>query len=211
GAGNDTYVIAKGDGQDIITENRSGSDTDRILLGGGILPEHTSVHRHGQHLLITTDGDSQSIRVNNYFNSDAATNYAVDTIEFADGTQWDIETIKGKVIVPTESNDEIWGYGSDDTLSGLAGDDVIRAQSGNDSVDAGAGKDTVYGGDGQDALVGASGADRLYGENGDDQLVGDEGVDQLYGGSGNDSLDGGSGDDHLYGDSGNDQLAGGEG
>ncbi|MGI2030327.1 calcium-binding protein, partial [Endozoicomonas acroporae] len=212
GAGDDAYVIAKGDGHDRITESSSGNDTDKIQLGEGVTPESVVARRQNSDLLLLIS-DTQTVRVSNYFHRDAATNYAVDTIEFADGTQWDVETVKAKVLLATDGNDTLWGYASDDNLSGLKGNDVIHAGAGADNVDGGEGNDTVYGGDGQDILTGGEGVDRLYGQDNNDQLIGDGGSDQLYGGSGDDVLVGGSAGDMLQGGSGNDtyRIAKGDG
>ncbi|WP_422463575.1 calcium-binding protein [Endozoicomonas sp. ALB115] len=203
--GNDNYIFAQGDGHDTITEYSSGTDTDVIQLGESILPANTTLLRQTDDLLIKIDGDAQSIRVRNYFNNDATSGYAVDRIEFADGTIWDIDTVKAKVIVPTEGNDDVWGYNSsDDNLTGLAGNDVIRGLGGNDIINTGAGDDTAYGGDGNDTIDGAEGADRLYGNDGNDTISGSAGQDSLYGEDGDDTLTGGADNDFLYGGFGND-------
>ncbi|WP_422450650.1 calcium-binding protein [Endozoicomonas sp. ALB091] len=186
--GNDSYIFAQGDGHDTITEYSSGTDTDVIQLSESILPANTILLRQTDDLLIKIDGDAQSIRVRNYFNNDATSGYAVDRIEFADGTVWDIDTVKAKVIVPTEGNDDIWGYNSsDDNLSGLAGNDVIRGLGGNDIINTGVGDDTAYGGDGNDTIDAGAGADIVEGGAGNDLLTGGSDNDRLTGGQGYDT------------------------
>ncbi|WLQ16976.1 calcium-binding protein [Hahella aquimaris] len=171
GAGKDVYQIAKGDGHDTITEEYSETVVDRVVFGAGILAENTVLLRRGWDLLISIDDGAQTVRINNYFNKDASTGFALESIEFADGTLWDIDTVKAKVLIPTEGQDEIWGYdATNDNLTGLAGNDVIRGQKGNDVIDAG------------------DGADKLYGDEGDDVLTGGKGDDSLDGGAGSDTF-----------------------
>ncbi|WP_299587786.1 calcium-binding protein [uncultured Microbulbifer sp.] len=205
GEGSDIYEISAGDGQTTIRESYSTSDTDRLMLGSGLLPESAVLLRRGWDLLIQFEGSAQSIRVDDYFNVDATTGQAINTIEFKDGTVWDIDTVKDKVLIPTDGADEIWGYdASDDDLKGLAGNDTIRGQDGNDSIDAGEGNDKLYGGIGNDTLDGGDGADYIYGENGNDIINAGEGDDYVSAGNDDDSITGGTGNDTLYGGYGSD-------
>ncbi|MFC6921392.1 calcium-binding protein [Microbulbifer taiwanensis] len=197
GGGNDIYDIVSGDGHDTIWEVSNAEDNDRLRLGENILPENTVLLRRGWDLLIEIDTGEQSVRVSNYFRDDATSGQAVDAIEFSDGTVWDIDTVKQKVLVPTEGADEIWGYdATDDNLQGLGGSDQLRGQAGADVLDGGAGNDAIYGGDGNDQLIGGEGRDSLRGDAGDDLLSGGTGNDSLMGGAGNDVYDIASGDGH---------------
>ncbi|WP_422466858.1 calcium-binding protein [Endozoicomonas sp. ALC013] len=205
GSGNDTYVIAKGDGHDTITESSSGSGADRIQLGEGISPEGVIARRQSSDLLLLIN-ETQTVRINNYFHRDAATNYAVDKIEFADGTQWDVQTVKAKVLLGTDGNDKLLGYASNDRLEGREGDDSLHGRAGNDYLDGGNNDDRLYGDAGNDQLYGGEGDDYLDGGQNDDQLTGGTGNDRLHGGYGNDSLAGGKGDDNLSGGHGADDY-----
>ncbi|HDG1697698.1 TPA: hypothetical protein PFE29_004609, partial [Kluyvera ascorbata] len=107
--------------------------------------------------------------------------YQVEELVFANGTVWDVNTVKAMSL-----------HGTDDaqTITAYAEGSEIHAAGGNDS------------------LQGADNSDQLYGDAGDDTLVGGKGADILSGGTGNDTLKGGYGSDtYLFnaGD-GNDYL-----
>lgn len=187
GAGSDVYLFDLGDGQDTINNNDSSAGrVDAIQLGAGIAPADVTVRRSGNNLIITFASGSDQITVSNYFDSDAAGQYRLDEIRFADEMVWDVATVKALVQVPTEGADQIHGYATDDTLSGSGGNDSLYGYDGNDALDGGSGDDYIHGGEGNDTLVGGDG---------NDQLFGGEGNDTLNAGIGNDSLSGGDGSD----------------
>ncbi|HEX2099886.1 MAG TPA: calcium-binding protein, partial [Candidatus Synoicihabitans sp.] len=212
GRGSDTYVFSAGHGADIIDNaaEAAGSKTDRVVFDASIERSAVSVRRQGNDLWIHTSA-TDSVRLTNYFRNQAADGTAVERIEFADGTVWTIEDVKGLVLQATSGDDVIAGYDSDDTLSGLAGDDRLTGNAGNDILHGGDGNDVLDGGVGDDQLAGDAGTDVLRGGEGNDLLHGGAGNDQLDGGSGDDTLDGGEGDDRLEGGAGRDILRGGAG
>ena len=161
--------------------------------------------------MLSINASSDTLRVNNYFYNDATYGYQVEQIKFADGTIWDVNTVKTKVLTATSENDTLTGYASADTLSGLAGDDTVYAKAGNDTIDGGTGEDQLYGEDGDDIIRGGTQNDRLDGGNGNDNLQGQDGDDTLYGQDGNDTIDGGLGNDTLDGGAGNDTYLFGKG
>ncbi|MGI0117605.1 calcium-binding protein [Zooshikella sp. RANM57] len=221
GAGNDTYHFGRGDGQDRINNyDRGAGRVDVLQLGEGISADEVVVTRNGDDLYLKLKGCNDLVRVQNYFNGEGQGGYALNTIRFADGTEWDIPTVKQRVQVSTEGADKLYGYSTDDHLAGLGGNDTLYGGAGNDRLEGGAGSDQLRGQDGNDELIGGADNDKLYGDNGDDQLDGGagndslnggKGQDQLVGGDGNDSLDGSHGDDVLMGGAGNDYLTGGAG
>ena len=184
---------------------------DLIQLGAGLLTTNVVLKREGDTLVLSVNGSTDTLRVNSYFYNDATYGYQVEQIKFADGTIWDVNAVKTKVLMATSENDTLYGYASDDTLSGLAGDDTVYAKAGNDTLDGGAGEDQLYGEDGDDLIRGGTQNDRLDGGNGADNLQGQDGDDTLYGQAGNDTLDGGIGNDTLDGGAGNDTYQFGKG
>ena len=212
GTGNDTYLFGKGSGKDIISAyDGTTGKLDVIQLGNGVLTSDVTLKRDGDALVLTINGTSDSLRVNSFFANDATYGYQVEQIKFADGTTWDINTLKTKVLTATSENDTLYGYATADTFSALTGDDTVYAKAGNDTLDGGAGEDQLYGEDGDDLLKGGTQNDRLDGGNGNDTLQGQEGYDTLYGQSGNDTLDGGADNDYLSGGAGNDTYLFGKG
>jgi len=189
--GNDVYHFAIGDGHDRIRNDegrfvRGNAFVDTILFGAGIATADVSLARNNSDLVITLANGNDSITVENYFYRAALDSWAVDFIEFEDGTTWDVDFVK------------------DSVLQGTAGDDVRYAFHTGSAIDGLAGNDTLNGGGGADTLIGSEGNDTLNGYSGNDILDGGEGDDTLIGGYGDDTLIAGAGSDHLSGGAGND-------
>ncbi|MEC1944908.1 calcium-binding protein, partial [Schinkia azotoformans] len=184
-SGNDVYLFGRGYGEDTINDyDSTAGNMDVIRMGEGVLPTDIVAKRKGDHLELSIIGTPDKLTVQNYFYRDY---YQVEKIEFADGTVWDVASIKAAVTEATEENDEIRGYDeTNDKLYGLGGNDTLYGVNGDDHLDGGAGDDKLYGGNGADILLGGTGNDTLYGENGDDILDGGQGNDYLSGGYGND-------------------------
>ena len=128
GSGADVYLFAKGSGQDTISNYDSdavGTNPDTILLGAGIATTGVSLSRQSDDLIISLNGSDDSLRVQSYFNSDGASSYVVENLKFADGTLWDVATIKAKVLTATLGNDTLYGYASNDTINGSDGNDLL--------------------------------------------------------------------------------------
>ncbi len=98
------------------------------------------------HLTIGSTGEV--ITVSDYFRDDGASAYTLNAIEFADGTSWDVDTVKAKVLQGTDGNDNMTGFATDDVMNGGDGNDTIRGQNGDDTLNGGDGRDALYGGDG---------------------------------------------------------------
>ncbi|MGD7376813.1 calcium-binding protein, partial [Ralstonia pseudosolanacearum] len=192
-------------GQDsIYNYDTSTGRSDVIAFGDGIAASDIVATRSGDDLILSLHNSSDKITVQSYFYSDASGPYRIDQVRFADGTSWDVATVKALVQAPTSGADNLYGYASDDALNGLDGNDTIRGYGGNDTLRGDAGADNLFGGDGNDVLDGGADNDYLYGEAGDDSLQGGAGTDTLYGGNGNDTLEGGAGNDYLSGENGSD-------
>lgn len=152
GDGNDTYLYRKGDGNDtLVNLDNTPNSTDKLKFEDINANEVTAV-RQDSHLVLTI-ADGSVITVANYFANDGESGYAVDNIEFADGTSWNIDTVKYLVQQGTAGNDVLYGYGIDDTLQGLAGNDTLYGNGGNDTLIGGQGNDRLVGGGGNDTYV----------------------------------------------------------
>ncbi|MBB3221963.1 beta strand repeat-containing protein [Pseudoduganella umbonata] len=213
-AGADVYLFGKGSGQDTVYNYDSdavGANADKVLLGAGIATTGITLLRSYNDLVLKINGTDDQLTVQGYFSSDATTASVVETIQFADGTIWNVATVKSKVLAATASNDTITGYASADSLSGLDGNDTVQGNGGNDTMAGGTGADTLYGDDGNDSVNGDAGNDRGHGGAGDDSLAGGTGDDELYGDAGADRFDGGAGKDYLSGGAGADVYLFGKG
>ena len=148
--GNDTYLFGRGSGQDtVIDRDASAGNADTILMGTGVLPEDVIVRRNGEDLVLSIEGESDTLTVGNWF-YDEAGQWQVERIQFADGTVWDVAEIKQRLLQGTPDDDTLIGYSTSDDIYGLEG------------------HDRLYGRGGDDTIEGASGNDQLYGEAGDD-------------------------------------------
>jgi len=184
-----TYRYNKGDGNDIISDHSSRSDSsiyliDKLILGEGISRENLIITRNFNNDLILkfefVDKDNNGqILIKNFLNG-----YGIEKIVFHDGSIIDSNEMFNQALIYQGRDlsgevEEILGTKYADTIYGNKGDDKIFAGTGNDYV---------YGG---------SGEDEIYGETGDDVLNGDSGNDKLDGGYGKDTLNGGEGNDIL--------------
>ena len=205
GLGNDTYLFSRGSGQDtIVDQDTSVGNLDTIQLGEGIAPTDIKLERIGNGFKLTIPDTGDSVAVTSWLQGDTP-RYGVEAIRFADGTTWDVDTIKQQLLQGTAGDDTIVGYSSSDTIQGLEGADTLYGRAGDDTLDGGAGNDTVYGEAGNDTLRGGEGDDTLLGGAGDDILDGGPGDDILTGGASTDSQvylnhDNANGDDtYLFG------------
>ena len=221
GRGDDTYIFGLGYGQDIIDDKHrtytydsygSGGNMDTLSFLSGIAPEDVIVHRRNSYdleLRITNTNDKVTIL--NYFSSGSATGVgSIEKVTFANGTIWDLNTLRQKARVitePTHLNNApnvLTGYsGQDDIVHGTTSNDIIKTHSGDDTVHGYEGNDFIVGGLGRDALFGGAGDDSLYGDNSDSTMSSYYDTncnDILDGGTGNDVLAGGRGDDtYIFG------------
>ncbi len=193
GYGNDTYLFGRGSGQDAVEDHDwQTPNSDRIVVAPDVAPAEVTVTRDGGDLVLRIQGTGDEARLRGWFDEGFGADYQVQRIEFsADGTVWDVATLKEVVLQGTPGADLLLGYGGAETIDGREGDDLIYGRAGNDTLAGGAGADRLYGEAGDDALSGGDGEDRLEGG---------EGNDTLAGGAGNDVMDGGLGDDtYLFG------------
>jgi len=80
---NDTYLFAIGDGQDTIKDYR-GDDT--IRFGKIINKYNLDFTKDGDDLIVSINGTSDKITIDNWFISDPEYDFKIETFEFADGT-----------------------------------------------------------------------------------------------------------------------------
>ena len=179
GLGNDTYLFGLGDGQDNIYNNYSVGlgviEADQIQLGAGLTAANVHLRRedYGNYnwLIIEIANTTDKLTISNYFDSDATTNSAVQSIRFADGTAWSVADVKAKLLTPTAGDDRITGYATNDNLSGADGNDYLVGGDGNDTLDGGTGRDLLNADAGNDTLIGGAERDHLVGGYGDDTYL----------------------------------------
>jgi Ca2+-binding RTX toxin-like protein len=142
GNGSDTYIYARGDGHDTITENASDGflAVDQLVFQD-INPADVSLVRNGDDvtLLISESspgaGDGGSVLLKNELA--IFEDQGVEQIVFADGTVWTQAAIRTMVI----------------SAAGTSGDDIINGTNASDIIVGGLGNDTLNGGDGGDTYI----------------------------------------------------------
>ena len=183
--GDDIYLFTAGDGNTTINNfDNSRTSQDILRFMAGIRPVDVLIKRTNNDLKLTLQSTGKVITVQSYFSS---LNYELYAIEFSDGTSWDGDFVRAQALIPSDSNDTLYGYASDDTINGLDGHDSIYGEAGNDVLTGGNGDDRLQGGDGNDLLLGGMGNDSLKGQNGNDTLDGGGNANYLFGGNGNDT------------------------
>ncbi|MFZ5731433.1 MAG: hypothetical protein ACOY4O_01770, partial [Pseudomonadota bacterium] len=152
GFGNDIYVYARGDGNDVVTEAANEGINDTLLLVGINRADVSFVRTGANEVKIVIapsvpgGSDGGSIIIKNA--GDEFFDQGLEKLVFADGTVMSRADLRAAVIAAamTSGNDTIDGFDSDDTLNGGIGDDVLR----------GGGRDDTYiyaRGDGNDTIV----------------------------------------------------------
>ena len=108
------------------------------------------------------NGADEVITVYFYFYRDGAGGYALNAIEFADGTSWDVARIKTLVQAgtasanaPSQSHSHSQSHKS---LNGLGGIDMLYSYVGNDPLHGGAGIHSLYEGRGNSTRRGVAAA-----------------------------------------------------
>ena len=166
--GDDIYRIARGDGQDIISDfasfftGRGGVDV--VEFAADIRPSEIIFTKanSGQDYIINFENSDQRITLS--FAATDNANYWIEQLRFADGTIWDRTTFEGRVIAANDDGNVITGTAVADNLRGLGGNDVINGLDGNDTLKGDLGNDTLYGGAGADIIFGGSGDDQIFGD-----------------------------------------------
>ncbi len=204
---NDIYIYNKGDGFDTI--NDFGGN-DKILFGSGIAKKDLFFSKTGNDLLLnfvksdgsllSSDGISNDgILIKDHF---ANNNNKIETIQFADGSSYNISNII--------NNGDYFTLMASTTVSCSSGggDNIVYGNTLDNTIDGGKGSDILYGNDGNDTLLGGAGDDTLYGGNGNDSLAGGTGNDTLYGGAGDDhyNFNKGDGQDTIIDNSGTNKI-----
>ncbi|WP_280522356.1 calcium-binding protein, partial [Snodgrassella alvi] len=184
GEGNDTYVFAKGHGQDKIYDIK-GTDTIQFT---DVNSDEVKFRKDNYDLIIYGYNEGDSIRVTDFFYSDT---YAIENFVFKDKS-FTLDDLRKEGMV----------------LYGTTGNDTITLKNGRAIIYGGDGNDTITTGNSNDVLNGGDGDDSLYAYGGDDLLDGGAGNDYLVGGEGNDTyvFAKGHGQDKIYDIKGTDTI-----
>jgi len=195
GAGNDSYVFARGYGQDTVYDfDATPGNLDTILLEG-LNQEDVTIRRDAASFYIEVNGTSDRLRVADWGLGAA---YRIERVEFADGSVLMGAALQDTPYLGTSGNDSLTGTGDNEVMRGLAGNDLLSGMAGDDLLDGGDGNDTLKGDVGNDVLIGGDGSDTLYAGDGNDLLDGGAGSDRMYGYGGDDVFWVDDGSDKVY-------------
>ena len=158
GEGSDRYRFGRGEGHDTIAEGTwTTGETDRIELKPGISPADARLQRirtvsewtASDDLMLTIRDTGETLTVKNHFNY--SQRHAVEAIVFADGTVWNADAIRARLLLGEAEDETLQGFaGRDNVISGGAGNGRLLGMAGNDSLDGGIGNDSLEGGQGSD-------------------------------------------------------------
>ena len=108
GAGNDTYLFGRGDGQDrIFDDDATAGNLDKLIFKTGVAVADVQALRDGDTLVLKINGTTDQVRIDSYFTNDGVNSRQIEEISFADAanTVWRLADIKAIVTnrAPTAS------------------------------------------------------------------------------------------------------------
>ncbi len=129
GIGNDTYVWARGDGDDTITEDKGNGTGDRIVFSG-VASADVRLERHGNDLTIVIAessagaGDGGSILVKNTLMDNGG--QGVEAFVFADGISWSRTDVLARAVnfVPITTGNDVYAWAHGDASEVIGGGGV---------------------------------------------------------------------------------------
>jgi Ca2+-binding RTX toxin-like protein len=156
-AGNDTFLWAKGDGNDTIYDYSADKNEIDTLHLTNVFQSEVTLIRAASDLRIGIVG-GEFITITNRFHSNLV-GYGIEQIKFADGSIWSFNDILAKTITQGTAGADLESYSYFD--------DVIYGYDGNDSPDGSFGNDRIIGGKGDDSITDASGNETYVWSKGD--------------------------------------------
>ena len=140
--GNDTYLFGKGDGADVIksyydARDYLGNDLGKfntITFKAGVLPSEVDAYRSGDNLVLSIIGTTDSIMVEDFFNSQnhLNVNNPIQQVIFSNGTVWNLEVLDDMAFTGNAANEIFKGTSVNDTFNGMGGNDTFTSNGGND-------------------------------------------------------------------------------
>jgi|GEM_PF-2436836 len=140
--GNDTYLFARGYGEDTIFDAGGG---DRLVLEG-IASGDVTFSRTALDLIITVNDTGERVILENQYVRAAQQGYAVEFLEFSDRTLAFTDLNPEDLdLVGTSASETITGSNFAEVLDGRAGDDTLIGGDGGDryKFDVGYGQDII--------------------------------------------------------------------
>ena len=163
GAGKDTFVYAKGDGRDVITNYGEG---DFIELGEDVSFKDVSLK--GKNAVVKFKGGSLTVK--GIADKEITFEQGGKEMSFRGGVF--VEDDSAKVFKSFKGEIDLEDYGVTNVDASATSKKVtMQGSDADDSLTGGKGKDTLYGGAGNDELWGGKGNDKLFGGDGNDNFI----------------------------------------
>ena len=154
--GADTYIFAKGHGQDVISEyDTYQSGKQDTLRFTDVNYNDVRFRRENDDLILFGYHGNDRITIRNFYYDDY---YQIENFQFADRTLSlaELKTI-GIPLMGTDGDDEIQDWDSNAVIHGGDGNDRIYAHDGDDTLIGGKGNDVLDGSYGADTYIFAKG------------------------------------------------------
>ena len=154
--GADTYIFAKGHGQDVISEyDTYQSGKQDTLRFTDVNYTDVRFRRENDDLILFGYHGNDRITIRNFYYDDY---YQIENFQFADRTLSlaELKTI-GIPLMGTDGDDEIQDWDSNAVIHGGDGNDRIYAHDGDDTLIGGKGNDVLDGSYGADTYIFAKG------------------------------------------------------
>jgi Ca2+-binding RTX toxin-like protein len=151
--GSDTYVWAKGDGNDTINDwGQSLLETDTLELTN-VTSTEVALTAVGTDLRVTIVPTGEAILIDERFQN-VGYGYGIERIVFSDGVIWNLEDILQRARLNGDAAaNTLTGSVYQDNFYGLEGNDTLNGSDGNDLLVGGLGNDGLNGGNGGDTYV----------------------------------------------------------
>lgn len=162
--GTDTYVFARGYGQDRIGWDYAQGGSAGTLKITGVEPSEIVLKRvvdfrgETNGLEVSIAGTGDKITVSRFFDSGAT---PIKQLVFASGESWDA-TLIGQIVQGTGRVAGITGTSGSDSLKGTSGAERLYGLAGADTLNGGAGADSMGGGAGDDLYGVDHSGDKIY-------------------------------------------------
>jgi Ca2+-binding RTX toxin-like protein len=157
GAGDDVYRFASGSGHDVIVDQDAAPDnSDTLILGDGIAPGNLGVISSAGMLTLAVSGTNDRLDIQ----WQPEQGYAIERIQFADGTIWDQAMLESRAVPAASPPDAGTPTGSDTTQIANGGmppaDAGAGTQTGGNTFQAAGGGTALADGGTPDAAAGTS-------------------------------------------------------
>ena len=211
--GSDTYVLSHGYGEFNEIDNYD-VDKKKDSLQLGLEFSDIGVYFHGRNDVILASiakPSSLSVRILNYFQSDAHKHIQIITADKIAFEISEIHPFKKVITVDRTSDDSPQKIDPDSNKIIAAAEDLKGSLSSPNILTGSETTREIEGGVQGDILRGGSTGTIFEGKEGNDEIFGGAGNDVIFAGDGADTVSAGPGDDYIYAGNGKDDIDGGEG